>query len=422
MGILITKFLLLFYLLWSVATAPVKAEPVTVTVLMPAVEVVEWAPLVADFNRERTDVQIQMLEGPAFTDQLESLYTTALLLGKSPYDVMNIDVSWLPKFAAAGWLLDLNPLLSPQEQGEFLSPDLRGGQFRSGLYRLPTYTGVGLLYYRQDLLQEAGLPAPKTFDDLLQDSQTLQSQGKVQWGYLWQGKQYEGLAAMFLEVLTGFGGVWVDPNSLTVGLDTPESIKALEFLQTALKTGVSPPGSTAYAEEDTRYLFQAGKALFLRNWPYAYPLVNAKDSPVAGKFAVQGMVHQPGHPLGACQGGWGLGISSQSPHPEAAWEVVRYLTSPDAQKQFALKTGKIPARKALFQDPEILSQFPYYSALYPILEQATLRPPITQYAQASDILQRYLSAALTGKLTASAALARAAAETRQLLTGASSRG
>jgi len=225
---------------------------------------------------------------------------------------------------------------------------------------------------------------------------------------------------MFLEVLTGFGGVWVDPDTLTVGLDTPESIKALEFLQTALETGVSPPGSTAYAEEDTRYLFQAGKALFLRNWPYAYPLLNANDSPVAGKFAVQGMVRQPGQPLGACQGGWGLGISSQSPHPEAAWEVVRYLTSPDVQKQFALKTGKIPARKALFQDPEILSQFPYYSALYPILEQATLRPPITQYAQASDILQRYLSAALTEKLTASAALTRAAAETRQLLTGAGS--
>ncbi|MEB3175456.1 MAG: ABC transporter substrate-binding protein [Cyanobacteriota bacterium] len=416
----VTKLFLIFCLLWSLATAPVEAEPVTVTVLMPAVEVVEWAPLVADFNRERTDIQIQMLEGPVFTDQLESLYTTALLLGKSPYDVMNIDVSWLPKFAAAGWLLDLNPLLSPQEQGEFLSPDLEGGRFQNGLYRLPTYTGVGLLYYRQDLLQEAGLPAPATFDDLLRDSQTLQSQGKVQWGYLWQGKQYEGLAAMFLEVLTGFGGVWVNPDSLTVGLDTPESIKALEFLQTALKTGVSPPGSTAYAEEDTRYLFQAGKALFLRNWPYAYPLLNAKDSPVAGKFAVQGMVHQPGSPLGACQGGWGLGISSQSPHPEAAWEVVRYLTNPDVQKQFALKTGKIPARKALFQDPEILAQFPYYSALYPILEQATLRPPITQYAQASDILQRYLSAALTEKLTASAALTRAAAETRQLLTGAGS--
>lgn len=422
MGMLVIKFFLVFSLLWGLFSAPVEAEPVTVTVLMPAVEVAEWAPLVADFNRERADIQIQMLEGPVFTDQLESLYTTAFLLGNSPYDVMNIDVSWLPKFAAAGWLLDLNPFLSAQAQGEFLSPDLKGGQFRGGLYRLPTYTGVGLLYYRRDLLAEAGLPAPTTFDDLLRYSQTLQSQGKVQWGYLWQGKQYEGLAAMFLEVLTGFGGVWIDPETLTVGLDTPESIKAVEFLQTALKTAVSPPGSTAYAEEDTRYLFQAGKALFLRNWPYAYPLLNGTDSPVRGKFAVQGMVHQPGKPLGACQGGWGLGISSQSPHPEAAWEALRYLTSPEMQKRFALKTGKIPTRKALFQDPEVLAQFPYYSALYPILEQATLRPPITQYAQASDILQRYLSAALTGKLTAEAALAKAAAETRQLLTGAGAGG
>jgi multiple sugar transport system substrate-binding protein len=382
---------------------------------MPAVEVLEWQPWVQDFNRRHGDIEIQMVEGPAFTDQLESLYTTAYLLGHSPYDIMNIDVSWLPKFAAAGWLLDLGDRLPAGEAQAFLAPDWAGGTFQGHIYRLPSYTGVGLLYYRQDLLTAAGYDPPQTFAELLSQSQALQSQGKVKWGYLWQGKQYEGLAAMFVEVLAGFGGYWVDPQTLAVGLDAPQAIAAVDFLKETLATGVSPPGVTTYAEEDTRYLFQSGQALFLRNWPYVYTLASQPDSPIRHKFGLQGMVHAPQHSSGACQGGWGFGISSQSAHPEAAWTVLQYLTSETVQKEFALATGKIPARKSLFQDADILARFPYYSQIYGLLEQATLRPPITQYAQASDILQRYLSAALTGQLGTRKALERAARETRQLL-------
>ncbi|HBY79945.1 MAG TPA: ABC transporter substrate-binding protein, partial [Cyanobacteria bacterium UBA11148] len=47
--------------------------------------------------------------------------------------------------------------------------------------------------------------------------------------YLWQGKQYEGLAAMFTEVLEGYGGFWVNPDTLEVGLDQPEAVQAVEF-------------------------------------------------------------------------------------------------------------------------------------------------------------------------------------------------
>ena len=50
-----------------------------------------------------------------------------------------------------------------------------------------------------------------------------------------------------------------------------------------------------------------------------------------------------------------------------------------------------------------------------VIENSILRPPIPQYAQASDILQRYLSAAITNQLTPEVAMKKAAAETRYLL-------
>ena len=49
------------------------------------------------------------------------------------------------------------------------------------------------------------------------------------------------------------------------------------------------------------------------------------------------------------------------------------------------------------------------------MQSSALRPPISQYAQASDILQRYLSAAITNKMTPKQAMQAAAKETRNLL-------
>jgi multiple sugar transport system substrate-binding protein len=70
---------------------------------------------------------------------------------------------------------------------------------------------------------------------------------------------------------------------------------------------------------------------------------------------------------------------------------------------------------ALFNDPEIVAKYDYYPQLLDVVQNSALRPPISQYAQASDILQRYLSAAITGKMTSAAAMQNAAKETRNLL-------
>jgi hypothetical protein len=85
-----------------------------------------------------------------------------------------------------------------------------------------------------------------------------------------QGAQYEGLPAMFVEVLEGFGGFWVNPDTNEVGLDKPEAIKAVEFLRNVIDRGIAPPGVTTYREEDTRRLFLSGDTAFLRNEFYLF--------------------------------------------------------------------------------------------------------------------------------------------------------
>jgi multiple sugar transport system substrate-binding protein len=400
-------------LLWTPATF--AQEPVTIKVLIPAFDTKEWAILARQFTAKNPDLRLEPVEGPTATNLVEDLYTSSFLLGDSPYDLVFMDIVWVPKFAAAGWLMDLSEKLPPQEQKAFLAGDIEGGKYKGKLYRVPFRSDAGLLYYRTDLLKEAGLKPPETFAEMVQISHSLQKRGKAKWGYLWQGKQYEGLAAMFTEILEGYGGFWIDPKTNQVGLDRLEAIEAVTFLQSTIKQGVSPPGVTTYQEDESRRLFQSGGAVFLRNWPYVWAEASKPDVPVRGKIGLIPMVHAEGQQSGACQGGLGIGIAATTRHPEEAWRAVQFLTSVESQRQYVLDTGVPPSRRALFTDPQLVKKYPHFPSLIPVMDRAVLRPPIPQYAQASDILQRYLSAALTNQMSPKAAMEQAARETRSLL-------
>lgn len=390
-------------------------QPVVLSTLMPALDAASAQVVVKEFEAQNPNIRLNLVEGPAASNLIEDLYTSSFLLGDSPYDLVVMDVVWLPKFAAAGWLLDITDQVPAEELADVFPADLEGGKYEERLYRLPFRTDAGLLYYRTDLLEQAGLQPPETFEDLLTASKTVQDAGGAQWGYVWQGRQYEGLVAMFMEVLSGAGGFWVNPETLEVGLDRPETLQAIEFLRNTITEGVSPSGVTTYQEDQARILFQSGNVVFMRNWPYAYPLGNADGSAIQGKFAIKPMVHAAGQDGAGCLGGWGLGISHTTQHPEEALQVVRFFASEQGQKLTALENGHLPTRRSLYNDPDIVAKYPYYPELLQVLERGVLRPPVAQYAQASDILQRYLSSALTNRMTPEDAMRAAADETRILL-------
>lgn len=411
--------LLSCFLVFRLGILPITLaqQPITLTLLMLAPEVQAWNEvLIKNFEEKNPDIRIQIIEGPSASDLYENLYTSAFILGDSPYDLINMDVVWAAKFAAAGWIQDLSDRITEEQLKAFLDNDVEAGRYEGKLYRIPLRSDAGMLYYRKDLLEKAGMQPPETFDELTKISQKLQAKKAVTWGYVWQGRQYEGLAAMFVEILEGFGGFWVNPDTKEVGLDQPEAIQAVEFLKNTIQTGISPTGVTTYQEEETRRLFQNGDAVFLRNWPYVWPLAQGETSKVKDKIGIKPMIHAPGKPSGACLGGWGLGISKTSKHQELAWKAIEYFTSAEAQRPYILKTGYLPSRKELFTDSEILKKYPHYSQFLEIVENTVLRPPIAQYAQVSDILQRYLSAAFTNShLSPEQAMKSAARETRLVL-------
>lgn len=410
-GILVT--LILIFQFWVLPA--LTQQPVVITMLMQGQDRANWLPFLEEFQQKNRDIRLNLVEGPFDTNLQENLLTSAFLLGDSPYDVLNMDIVWVPKFAAAGWLRPINDRVPSEQLADMLENTIEGGSYQGKLYRMPTTSDAGVLYYRTDLLQQAGAKPPETFQDMLTLTQQLQGKQNAEWGYLWQGKQYEGISAMFVEVLEGFGGFWVNPDTLEVGLDRPESIQAVEFLRNTITKGISPSGVTTYGEEETRQLFQAGDSVFLRNWPYVWRLVNQEDSKIRGKVGIKPMLQGAGQRGGSCLGGWGLAISSTTKHPDEAWRLIQFMTSKEMMRRFVLETGLISSYKSLFTDSAIVAKYPHFPQLLEAVQQSVLRPPVAQYAQASDILQRYLSAAFTGGMNPRDAMQAAARETRNLL-------
>lgn len=375
-----------------------------------------WIPIAESFERAHPGVRVDLVEGPHATDLRENLYTASLLAGDPSFDLVYMDVTWTSKFAAAGWLRPLDDAFDAEARARFLPVALNAGVYRDRLYRIPARTDVGVLYYRRDWLEEAGFDPPATFAELTRIARALQSPPE-RWGFVWQGKQYEGLICDFLEVLNGYGGFWIREGTLEVGLDRPEAEAALEFLAgtCAGPEPISPPGVTTYQEEESRRLFQDGRAVFLRNWPYAWRLAQRDDSPLRGRVGVMPMVRAEGGRRAGTLGGWGLGVSAFSRRPELAIEFIRHATAMESQRALCGPTGYAPAVRAAYDDPELLEANPFLTRLLDIHAQAVPRPIVARYALASDILQRRLSAALAGAQSPAEALAAAAFETRQML-------
>ncbi len=134
-----------------------------------------------------------------------------------------------------------------------------------------------------------------------------------------------------------------------------------------------------------------------------------------GKVGICPLPHEPGVTGAATLGGWGFGIAAATPHPDAAWTFIRFATSAAEQKVLHFRNGRIPTRRALFADPDILRESPYYTQLYGILLTARPRPITPRYAEISDALQVHLSAALVGRERPAAALHAAADRLREIV-------
>jgi len=234
-------------------------------------------------------------------------------------------------------------------------------------------------------------------------------------GYLWQGMQYEGLVCSALEFVRGNGGAMIGADGAPA-LTSPQTLEALQFMSDLIRVdSVTPPSAATLDEEGARHMFQSGRAVFMRNWPYAWPLMQASGSPVAGRIGLTTVPHFAGHQSAPTLGGYHLGVNARSHHKQEAIQFVHYMIQASVQRDILQHQGLLPANREALEGADWPENMNYLSSLRPVLEQAVARPVTPYYLMISQILQPELSAIVAGIRAPAEAMGGAQQQVEHLL-------
>lgn len=359
-----------------------------------------WDKIINTFEQEHPDIKIVREIGPHSSTAFHDMLTQKLKNKSKDVDVFLMDVIWPPEFASAGWAMKLDELFPEKERKEFLESTILANTYKGHIYGMPLFIDSGLLYYRKDLLEKYGYAPPETWPELVKMAEHIMKEesrhGNTIYGYSGQFKQYEGLVCDMMEFILSNRGFILDPNTGKPGLTDAKTLEAIAFVRDQIIGRIAPRGVLTYQESESLALFTQGKAVFHRNWPYAWKISNDPDkSRIAGRVGIARLPYFPGGRSFSTLGGWQVGISAYTDKRDAAWTFARYLSSEQVQKLIAINAGKAPTRKNLYSDPDVLEANPQFKYMKDVFLTSYPRPRTPLYPSISNILQRFFSKAIS---------------------------
>jgi multiple sugar transport system substrate-binding protein len=355
-----------------------------------------WDEIYRIFREEYPDIKLIKEVGPHSSTAFHDLLTQKLKNKSKDVDVFLMDVIWPPEFAAAGWAMPLDDAFPVSEQEKFLDGPILANKYQGRIYGIPLFIDSGVLYYRKDLLDKYGFKPPETWDDMVRQARTIVNEeakrGVEIYGFSGQFKQYEGLVCDMMEYILSNGGDILSPEDNRPMLYDRPAVEAVRFVRDRIIGEIAPRGVLTYQEPESLDLFIQGKTVFHRNWPYAWEVSNNPDrSTIVGNVGITRLPHFQGGKSYSTLGGWQVGISNYSENKKDALVFARFLTSERIQKLLALKAGRAPTRKILYEDQDILKAYPHFSSMKEVFLTAYPRPRTPLYPAVSNILQRYFS-------------------------------
>jgi trehalose/maltose transport system substrate-binding protein len=398
-----------------------EREPITLVfkhakILGPADPVPD---LLREFEKRHVGVRVKAESLSWNSDDQHQFFVINLEGRGAAFDVMMLDVVWVAEFARAGWLLDLRPWVPPAELTPHFPSTVEPATWNGGVWALPWLMNVGVLYYRTDLLARNALAPPRTWEELVAQIvriRAAEADPRLD-GVVWQGRQYEGLTVNALEAMWANGARVLADDGRPLP-DPERTADALAFLRRLITSGASPSWVTAADEELSRRHFGDGRAIFLRNWPYAMDLFRQPGSLVRGKVAIAPLPGRAGVADGVgSSGGAHLGVDRRTRHPELAAALVRFLAGAAAQKTMSERGALNPTRMALYHDPDVVRAHPDFPVVYELMLRARPRPVTPYYLMLSTTLQPEFSAALVGVKSPHDAVAHARRQLAYLLEG-----
>jgi multiple sugar transport system substrate-binding protein len=371
----------LLLLLSGCAPAPSDRETIRFWTMGREGEVVQQ--LLPEFERRNPGIRVRVQQVP-WTAAHEKLLTG--FAGGTLPDLCQLGNTWLSEFAALDALTDLDPSVAASRVvvAKDYFPGIWDTNVIDGRLRgIPWYVDTRLLFYRSDLLKQAGFDAPpRSWQDWERALAAIKTKGEAdRYAILLPLNEPEPLIALGLqqnEALLREDGRWG-------GFSSPAFRRTLDFYATMFRNGWAPTlGGAQISNVWTE--FGRGHFAFYISGPWnigefkrRLPAEHQKDwmtAPLPG----------PGGPGASTAGGSSLVIFRSSRHRDAAWRLVEYLSEPSVQIRFHELTGNLPPRRTAWQD-ENLARDAYAAAFRDQLERVKPTPKVPEWERIVNEMQ-----------------------------------
>jgi len=349
------------------------------------------------FMQENPDIDLEYQEAAMGGRDIHTVLTTMLEAKDSTFDIMTADVVWTAQYPKMGWVYPLDEIFPPSEQKGYQLSMIETWTKGGHIYALPFHGGFHVLFYRKDLLENAGMQPPKTWPQLVDIAKKLQKPPKL-YGFsaFWQ----IDLDIPFLEMLWSQGGrLWKEGQ---VTINGPEGVNALQFMYDMLNTyKILQPGATSGGFSDCLNIWTEGMAVFHEQWYWDTPAGMDPGSKIKGKVGMIGIPKfsdtspEPGY---GALGGWSWAVNSYSKHLKETLEVIKWLKQPRVAKWMALYWHNPPALMSVMRDPEVAKGYPFSDVYTQLMPNTKERFPEYDYFQEwQDRAFKEFGAALLGQ-------------------------
>ena len=327
--------------------------------------------------------RIEVNDLPADANQQREQLVRRLAAGDTSIDLMGMDVIWTAEFAGAEWILPYEEDLAEQVTDGTIDTIVQSVRYQDQVWVAPFTSNTQLLWYRDDRVRGE---APATWEQMIQQAEDIGEGGLIQT----QGQRYEGLTVLFNTLLASAGGSILDQNG-EVALQEEPTLAALEIMRDLGQSPAADPTLSTSLEDQSRLAFESGSSAFMLNYPFVYPSARENAPQIFDhlQWARFPAVYE-GEQSRVTIGGFNIGVSAFSEHPDLAFEAAACIVDPSHQKTAAIDGGLAPSNADLYDDPDIQEQYPFADLIRTSLQDGAVRPVNPIYNDISLAVQRTL--------------------------------
>ncbi|HJV96076.1 MAG TPA: sugar ABC transporter substrate-binding protein, partial [Albitalea sp.] len=339
--------------------------------------------MLPEFERTHPGVKVQVQQLP-WTAAHEKLLTA--FAGDAMPDVAQMGNTWIPEMAALRSLEPLDPWIA---RSTVVNP----ADYFSGIWDtnvidgvtqgVPWYVDTRLLFYRHDLLAQAGFNAPpKTWDEWRAMMQAIQARATPQQhALLLPTNEYDPLIALALQQS--------DPmlrEQMSRGnFSSPGFRRALSFYAEIFAKGWAP-GVTNNQIANVWNEFGRGSFVFYISGPWNIEEFKRRLPPEQQSSWMTAPLPGPDGPGASSAGGSSLVVFRSSRHKPEAWALIEYLSTPAQQLRFHAISDNLPPRRSAWADPRLAADV-YARAFRDQLERAKPAPAVPEWERIANELQ-----------------------------------